>query len=519
VVFQVATGSITVKDGVNLADGILIVDANDEEIDSISGNKYTTDGVISNDEDGEPGILLASTVKEYKADSVSKVDGSAIKRGVSIDGGAEGISLIGGTGKDTLVSGESNFEMTGDKGNDLFVYNGGRGRVTDYSQRGTRGMDKIILDENLSVKDYELNAANVVLSFGDTDSLTIVGGAGMEISFGARNSTVNVYTTEGIFDGKEKSVKLATGNDSYSAAKSTKLVTIDGSAAEDAINILGNKKANYIIAGENGSTLNGGKGKDTLYGGDGTDVFAYESKSGNKLIANYSNDDGDLISLASGLSISEVKEKGSKDLLVKVGNSKITLEGGQGNLFSFADDGGEKSYTGGLLVSVDGKSVSVTSAFENTALDLSSEDAPDYQNVDLSLIKKGKTISGSVDDNLIIGGKGKDTFYGGDGDDTLRGGKGNDNLWGGDGADTFIFRAGDGTDTINDYDFTEGDMLQILDKNGVTTRNFTKAKFDGDSLKLTIQGGGKINFENVTASSQFNINGETYHISDDTLTK
>ena len=112
-----------------------------------------------------------------------------------------------------------------------------------------------------------------------------------------------------------------------------------------------------------------------------------------------------------------------------------------------------------------------------------------------------------------------DTLWGGDGDDTLRGGKKNDVLWGGDGVDTFIFCAGDGTDTINDYDFTEGDLLQILDKNGVAERSFTKAKFDGDSLKLTIQGGGKIIFENVTASSQFNINGETYHISGDTLAK
>ena len=226
-----------------------------------------------------------------------------------------------------------------------------------------------------------------------------------------------------------------------------------------------------------------------------------------------------MISLASGLSISEVKEKGSKDLLIKVGNSKITLEGGQDNLFSFADDGGAKIYTGGLLVSADGKSVSVTAAFENNLLDLSASDAPDYLNVDLGSIKKGKTIIGNVDDNLIIGGKGSDTIWGGDGDDTLRGGKKNDVLWGGDGADTFIFCAGDGTDTINDYDFTGGDLLQILDKNGMTERSFTKAKFDGDSLKLTIQGGGKINFENVTASSQFKINGETYRISDDTLTR
>ena len=337
----------------------------------------------------------------------------------------------------------------------------------------------------------------------------------MKINFGAKNSTVNVYTAEGIFDGKEKSVKLAAGIDNYSAEKSSKLVTIDGAAAESEINIIGNRKANSIIAGDNGSTLNGGKGKDTLTGGKGSDTFVYEAKSGNKVISGYGY--GDLISLAGGLRISEVKEKGSKDLLIKVGNSKITLEGGQNNPFSFADDDDTKTYDGGLLV--DGNSVSITSAFENNALDFSAANAPDYQNVDLGLIKKGKTITGSVDENLLIGGKGKDTFYGGDCEDTLQGGKGNDNLWGEDGADTFIFRAGDGTDTIMDYDFAEGDMLQILDKNGVAEKSFNKAKFDGDSLKLTVQGGGKITFENVTASSQFNINGDTYHISDNTLTK
>ncbi len=99
------------------------------------------------------------------------------------------------------------------------------------------------------------------------------------------------------------------------------------------------------------------------------------------------------------------------------------------------------------------------------------------------------------------------------------GGKGNDSLWGGGRADTFIFCAGDGTDMIMDYDFNEGDLLQILDKNGVTTRNYSKASFDGDSLKLTAQGGGKIIFKNVTASSRFNINGDTYQITDDTLVK
>ena len=140
-------------------------------------------------------------------------------------------------------------------------------------------------------------------------------------------------------------------------------------------------------------------------------------------------------------------------------------------------------------------------------------------------MKKAVSITGDNVDNSIVGGKGKDTLIGGDGSDTLRGGKGNDVLWGGspnenyNDANTFVFWAGDGKDTIMDYNFAQGDMLQILDKNGVAERSYNKATFDGESLKLTVKGGGKINFENVTASSQFNINGETYRISENTLVK
>ena len=63
--------------------------------------------------------------------------------------------------------------------------------------------------------------------------------------------------------------------------------------------------------------------------------------------------------------------------------------------------------------------------------------------------------------NILFGGEGADTLtggnkwdklYGGQGNDTLTGGQGNDYLEGGQGTDTYIYRAGDGTDTIVDTD-------------------------------------------------------------------
>ena len=430
--------------------------------------------------------------------------------------------LIGGKGKDTLISGENTFEMTGGKGNDIFSYNGGTGIITDYDKK-----DKIALGESLSVQEYEIAGDNIILGFGEEDSLTIAGGKDAEISFGARKSTVNVYGDAGILDGKKKSIKLLSDTETFDATSSkdySKLVTIDGSAAEGEISIIGNKKKNYIVAGENGATLSGGKGKDSLVGGDEADTFVFDSKNGkgNKVIIGYSNDDGDQIVLNNDATISEVKTKG-KDLVLKVDKNKITLKEISDNPFTFVESGVVKTYNGGLLISADKESVSLTSAADR-AIDLSSEayDETTYQNVSAELLKKAVSITGDTEENILTGGKGKDSLVGGDSSDTLRGGKGNDTLWGGspnesyNDADTFIFWAGDGNDTIADYNFAQGDLLQILNKDGTSNATFTSA-FDDDKLTLNVKGGGKVIL--ATDQTQFNINSATYTRQGNTLVK
>ncbi|MBR4903197.1 MAG: hypothetical protein IKZ53_00835 [Selenomonadaceae bacterium] len=48
---------------------------------------------------------------------------------------------------------------------------------------------------------------------------------------------------------------------------------------------------------------------------------------------------------------------------------------------------------------------------------------------------------------------------------------------------------------------------------------FNKAVFSGGKLTLSIKGGGKVIFDNVTSASEFNINNETYHIAEKRLVK
>ena len=55
-------------------------------------------------------------------------------------------------------------------------------------------------------------------------------------------------------------------------------------------------------------------------------------------------------------------------------------------------------------------------------------------------------------------------------------------------------------------------MLKILDADG-SAGKYKSSKFSGGNLTLTIQGGGKVIFKDVTSSDTFNINGTTHRIS------
>jgi len=64
-------------------------------------------------------------------------------------------------------------------------------------------------------------------------------------------------------------------------------------------------------------------------------------------------------------------------------------------------------------------------------------------------------IGGKGGDDKLYGEAGNDMLYGDNGDDLLRGGLGNDRLTGGRGSDTFVLAAGEGTDTIRDFQVGE----------------------------------------------------------------
>nr|MBW4677837.1 FG-GAP repeat protein [Desmonostoc geniculatum HA4340-LM1] len=95
----------------------------------------------------------------------------------------------------------------------------------------------------------------------------------------------------------------------------------------------------------------------------------------------------------------------------------------------------------------------------------------------------------------ITGTNGNDNISGSGGNDTISGNGGNDTISGGNGNDTFIFRLGDGNDTITDFGgirtgsnpsatvINQLDTLQFIGS-GLTAQNLQLTP-DGDNLELT----------------------------------
>jgi VCBS repeat-containing protein len=87
--------------------------------------------------------------------------------------------------------------------------------------------------------------------------------------------------------------------------------------------------------------------------------------------------------------------------------------------------------------------------------------------------------------DTITGGSGNDVLVGGKGNDILNGGAGSDTLFGGAGADTFVFKPGDGHDTIADFSHNQGDRIDLRAFSAID--DFGDLTFNIDGLDTIIQ--------------------------------
>jgi Ca2+-binding RTX toxin-like protein len=247
--------------------------------------------------------------------------------------------------------------------------------------------------------------------------------------------------------------------------------TIDGGTGNDEIwaggddfsgdSLWGGDGADTIGAGNGNDTVIGGYGGDLLFGGAGDDYVDVGIPTA------FTNDGTWNIAWA-GSGNDEVQgDSGDDDLGGGAGSDYVTGYAGDDILYGGAAASGQSN--------------------DDTLYGGSGYDTL-YGGAGVDL------MDGEGDDDLLFGGSDVDVINGGSGWDEIWGGTGNDILSGDTGGDLFGFGVGNGADTVNDFDYNEGDRLDLEGQSLTTGSNSF-----GD-LVIFLSGGGSITFEGVDPS-------------------
>ena len=409
VVFTVGSGSVTVENGsgktISIKDSRGSYTASDTTIalgadfsGTLDTNAYlstvtTVDGSAAEDVVNITGNDQDNTIYAGKA-------------GGTIDGGAGDDKLYGGAGSDTFVyssghdtiydySGEDTIKLasttlTGStvSGNDVILDLADSGKII---VKGAKGTDIRIVDSEgkEQIIDSSFNG-NTVYGSSGADTFVYAAGSGdtiikgyeagqdtVEITGGTvsgtalANSNKDLVFTVGsgtvtLTDGSGKTISIQDSRGSYTASNTTialgadftgnmdagaylaTVTTVDGSAAEDVVNITGNNQGNTIYAGKAGGTIDGGAGNDTLYGGAGEDTL-YGGVGNDELLGGAGNDTlhggAGEDTLYGGVGNDELLGGADNDALYG-GEGEDTLSGGAGN-DTLTSDAGNDTLTGG----------------------------------------------------------------------------------------------------------------------------------------------------------------------------
>ena len=559
VLITLGNGKITVKGAADKVITYIDKDGNERTYPKIvneSGKtltlleNYNKDSFDVADYDGDDGATY-KTIDASAVESALTITGNKLANKITgsqdddyIDGGAGADLIDGGKGSNTILGGKGNDTLTGGDGTNVFLYRNGDGNdvITDY-----KNGDTIKLLSG-SVKNASVNKNNdYVLTIGN-GTITVKGAAEKYLRVVDANDNETWYPepppapaviarksitlTEGFFD---DSMNINTYTEAANF-KST-IVTIDASAVQHDMTLVGNKLANLITgtdqddiidggagkdtidAGAGNDSLNGGtgndsliggKGNDTLTGGSGADIFVYNKGDGNDIITDYTDDDKIVIN---NDTVTKITKGKSNVVFTLASNKKITIQGGADKIISYSDTKNPDGTTypepinDPIEYNSKGTAVSIHSNYTEDTFEPSDYSAyPNLTTIDAS-DANDIIILGNKKANNIIGSVGNDSLNGGAGNDTLAGGKGNDSLTGGKGADVFVYNKGDGNDVITDY--ANDDMLVInndyvkgIKKSGGNVI-FTLASKN----KITIQGGtDKI----ISYSDAENPGGTTY---------
>ncbi|WP_283204928.1 calcium-binding protein, partial [Chitinivorax sp. B] len=375
------------------------------------------------------------TVKNYfNGEGIEQItfqDGSVVLDTATINAGV----LIGSDANDYLSGYQTNDKLAGGKGNDTLEGMGGsdtyhfnRGDGQDTLSDGNGGnandMDVLafgpgILPEHLQFKRHY---NNLVVSLRDsTDQVEIL----------------NFFTAPNI-----ESFTFQGGATNLSAAQ-VKILLLQGTAGND-----------QLLGYQGDDTLDGLAGNDQLDGQTGRDTYRFGRGDGQDTVLGSQSGKEDTIAFKAGISPIDIKvSRSDNDLLLSIKNSDDSIR--ITDFFGPQSQVSQVTFADNTIWSVPTLMAKLLDATEGD------DTLVGYNTADVISGLGGRDrIDGAAGNDKLYGNAGDDDLYGNTGDDTLEGGIGDDMLGGGDGSDTYLYRKGDGNDTITVHRF--GNTIDTL---------------------------------------------------------
>jgi Ca2+-binding RTX toxin-like protein len=367
-------------------------------------------------------------------------------------------TIVGSSLSDPLFGDLGNDALQGQVGSDVYVYRTGDGNdVIDdvgavFQSDGYGGGTWTYYGGSSNEVDVlrltDLNPSDVALRHAGNDLYVKVNATGQEVRIADHFATP--------YFGIEK-IEFANGS-------SWNLATINANAP-----MYGTTGNDTFTGSAFGDVFFGDLGNDTLIGKVGSDVYLYRSGDGSDVI-----DDVTQETVSDGYSSTTYTYGGSSNevdvlRLTNLNASDVTLRRSGNDLY--------------VKDNATGHDIRVVDHFATTYWGIEKVEFADGSNWDLAAITANAWIRGTAANETVSGFNSNDTLFGDLGNDTLNGGNGND---------IYVYRSGDGSDTIAETVNSSGDVLRLTNLNAadVTLRRsgndlYVKVNATGHEIKVT----------------------------------
>ena len=369
----------------------------------------------------------------------------------TLNGGAGDDVLLGFAGADTLNGGAGNDRLYGGPGADIL--NGGAGNDFLYGNDD----DGQILNDAPSISPDIMD--------GGTGADTYFGDFGDRANDSGRDGALDVYNltngatftdADGAYDGAALLNGLGLSLPSNPFPFSTFAVASEPAVEESLLGQLINAGLASFIMDENGNRVltNLDTGASLTEGNANWGDGGFELDAGRESESIRGDDGRDLLfgtwsdDLIIGLDGRDTIFASFGDDQVSGGNGRDFIYGGFGDDALYGDRGHD------WLSGGQGDDEIFGGNGRDTLIGGFGDDS-------LSGGAGRDSLNGGFGDDDLRGNDGADLLRGGLGEDRLHGGTGADRMIGGWGDDTFVFETGDGADTIVDFRWWQGDMIEL----------------------------------------------------------